>query len=509
MGTAKVKRIITSHEVLWCVVLAIGVFLRMFMLTEYPKGINQDEAYAAYEAYAALYSGVDSHGYHFPVYFISWGSGMNVLYSYLTVLFIKLGGLSLLTIRLPQALMGCLSLIIFYFLLKEIKDRQFALIGMFFLAINPWHIMICRWGLESNLAPAMVLLGAYFCVLGIKKKQIFFLPAFFFWGLALYAYAVMWVFIPIFVGIMGMYCLYQREIRLNRYIAISVLVLILLAIPLLLFVAVNKGYIAEIRTDFISIPKMSYMRDGEISFDNTWGKLGDLLYLLVFQTDGNRFNTSNVGLYYFCSIPLIVIGLSESILTFIKSCKKRIYIKDAIMPIWFIAAVVTGGLISYVNVNKINCIHLPMIYFAINGCMICIRNMREWLIYPIVAVYFAFFLVFINWYTDENKIDFYYGYEDALEYAESMTDGKIATVNIRYSNILLYAQMLPDEYLPDVSGYKNYDDVEAFGRYVMKVDSNNMDREMLYVVDNEFTEYFLTDDFAILYDNGYYCVSAQ
>ena len=64
-----------------------GVLLRVLYLTGYPAGVNADEAYAGYEAYALLNNGTDSHGYSYPVYFISWGNGMNVLYSYLSFRF--------------------------------------------------------------------------------------------------------------------------------------------------------------------------------------------------------------------------------------------------------------------------------------------------------------------------------------------------------------------------------------------------------------------------------------
>lgn len=29
--------------------------------------------------------GIDNRGYRFPVYFVAWGSGMSVLYSYLVI----------------------------------------------------------------------------------------------------------------------------------------------------------------------------------------------------------------------------------------------------------------------------------------------------------------------------------------------------------------------------------------------------------------------------------------
>ena len=54
----------------------IGVAVRLWQLGGMPCGLNQDEAYAGYEAYSMLTYGVDSWGYTNPCYFISWGRRM-------------------------------------------------------------------------------------------------------------------------------------------------------------------------------------------------------------------------------------------------------------------------------------------------------------------------------------------------------------------------------------------------------------------------------------------------
>nr|MDD6335196.1 hypothetical protein [bacterium] len=49
--------------------LGIGFFIRLSGLGRIPGGLNQDEAFAGYEAWALLTSGTDSSGYGFPVYY--------------------------------------------------------------------------------------------------------------------------------------------------------------------------------------------------------------------------------------------------------------------------------------------------------------------------------------------------------------------------------------------------------------------------------------------------------
>lgn len=74
--------------------IIIGAFVRIFEFFAIPSGLNQDEAFAGYEAFSILNYGIDSAGYHNSCYFVSWGSGMNVLESYLAIPFIKILGCS-------------------------------------------------------------------------------------------------------------------------------------------------------------------------------------------------------------------------------------------------------------------------------------------------------------------------------------------------------------------------------------------------------------------------------
>ena len=109
-------------------ILIIGVLARIIWIGQVPGGIHQDEAYSGYEAYSLLKTGMDSHGYVNPVYFISWGHGMNALYAYLTIPFIAIGGLSVYTIRIPQIILGCLTLPLFYLFVKKIANERLAVI---------------------------------------------------------------------------------------------------------------------------------------------------------------------------------------------------------------------------------------------------------------------------------------------------------------------------------------------------------------------------------------------
>ena len=157
--------------------ILIGVLVRGWALGAVPGGLNQDEAFAGYEAWSLLTSGVDSWGYPYPCYLVAWGSGMNALESYLAMPFLALMGGTATALRMPQFLCACLSLPVCYDLLRRMASRRLALVGLGLLAISPWHIMLSRWGLESNLAPAFLLFGFYFLVRGLENQRFLLLSA--------------------------------------------------------------------------------------------------------------------------------------------------------------------------------------------------------------------------------------------------------------------------------------------------------------------------------------------
>lgn len=163
------------YKLILIMVLLIGFASRLIMIDTQPNALNVDEVSSGYEAWSILNYGIDRNGNFLPVFLVSWGSGQNALYTYLIIPFVKALGLNVLSLRLPMAIVGCISIVIMYLLLKEIKDEKVALIGTAFFAICPWHIMKSRWGLESNLFPDMVLWATYFIILYQKNKKVAFL----------------------------------------------------------------------------------------------------------------------------------------------------------------------------------------------------------------------------------------------------------------------------------------------------------------------------------------------
>ncbi|HHU79503.1 MAG: ArnT family glycosyltransferase [Caldicoprobacterales bacterium] len=482
--------------------ILLGILIRAYGIGSIPAGLNQDEAFAGYEAFSLLNYGVDSAGYRNPCYFVSWGSGMNVLESYLAIPFMKLFGPSVITLRLPQLLLSCISLFVFYLLLKETFTEKTALLGLGLLVISPWHIMLSRWGLESNLAPSFLLFGLYFFLSGIKKNQYWIVSALMF-GLSLYAYSITWIAVPITLICYIAYIIVTGQRIKLRYALISSVILFVIALPLILFVLVNKGYVPEITTSFISIPKLLVMRDYEISLRNmvSWKSYHNLINILWHQNDGLYWNAiPEFGLFYKFSLPFMLLGGVRIFASSLKNARKKEFCYEGIICLGAVCSILTCLLISNLNINKANTLHFFMLIMLTLGIEKAFNIFRDYSLIrkSIIAAYglaFVFFLSFyFGSYNQQISYAFRAGVEESVAYIKNMefTDVCVDS-SIYYPQIMFFDQTPNDVYRKTVK-YTNYPsaflNVSEFGKYKFGIDYENLPAHEAYIIDKNKEEIF-------------------
>ena len=378
-GKFNIKELPDKKECIIVTALFIIAFLsRFIMLGRIPDGLNQDEAYAAYEAYSLLHFGRDSWGYAFPVYLTTWGSGMSIMNAYLMIPFVAIFGPTIFAVRLPQAILGILTVSAFYKLFRLLfaDDKTVSLIALFILAINPWHILMSRWALDCNMASAFCLFAFYFFVKGVKESRYYMLSAFLY-GLALYCYALAWVFVPCFVLLQGIYLIATGQFKWSKHIFISALIVALMAVPLILFALVNSGRIGEIVTPFFSVPRMPVYRVSEINLDDKKAKLFFFIKSLVLQNDGLEWNyAGGFGLYYIWGLPLALIGFISIIVRTVKGLLKRKYHAEAMILIPVFTCIAFSCTIES-NFSKMTLIHIPVISMIVIGIQSILKLLRK------------------------------------------------------------------------------------------------------------------------------------
>lgn len=491
------KRMIQGAQHTWLLPLLLvllGVAVRLFQLGSVPCGLNQDEAYAGYEAFSLLRYGVDSWGYANPCYFISWGSGMNVLESYLAIPFVALLGLTELAIRLPQALLACASLPAMYGLLARLFGRRGGLLGLGLTAICPWHVLLSRWGLESNLAPGLLLLGLYFLVRGLDSPPWLLLSAVCY-GLSLYAYATLWVVLPLTLGVFLVYLLYTRRLKPSPYLAGAVGILLVLALPLILFVLVNLGVLEEIRTPFFSVPRLVYLRASEVNWHNLFSleayrSLGKMVF---GEGDGLIWNSLPAyGMFYPFSWPLIALGGVRMAVRAVEGCKTRRFTGEGLVLLGLACAALVSVCLDNRNINKANALHFYLLFLLAFGVdwVFGYCRARPALSWGMVGVYALAFGLFVHTYfttyNDTIAVQFRDGVGEAVEFIQQQDFASVAVDNtVLHPHILFYDQTPQPEFAQTVE-YANYPSpylsVSSFGRYTFGVDDQALNQDISYLV---------------------------
>ena len=477
-----------KNRIFFVLILLAGVFARVYQFGIVPGDINQDEALAGYEAYSILKYGMDTAGYNYPVYLTAWGSGMNALESYLMIPFIALFGLKVWVIRLPQVIAAILSLPAVYSLVRRLVDRKAALLSMLMLAICPWHIILSRWGLESNLTPAFLLFGLLFFVKGLEKPVYLVLSAFMY-GLSLYCYATYWIYTPFIILLQYVYCFAKKKLKFNRYVVISAVVLAVMAAPLMLFLAINFGWIDEIRTPFFSIPKMLYMRSGELSLDEKAKKLELLKYIFVYQTDRTIWNSpTKYGLFYYISMPFALVGLGYCISRITRAVRTKAFCPELLLLVQLVVSLPQCLLIK-ANATKINIFFIPIVILAALGIYALEKITFRRFAAVIAAIYCVLFVGFERYYfTDyvrESDAHFSRGLEQAFDYADSRGEHVYFEEGTFYPKILFYAKT-PVERFRETVVYEYYPaaylTAYGFDKYSMWADPYHPEDNAAYVL---------------------------
>ena len=413
-------------------ICALALFSRLYEFPNLPIGINQDEAMAAVNAKALLTYGQDLSGLSFPVYLPAWGtSQMNLLESLLMMPVISVLGMNALSTRLPMLLASLASIAVVYGFVKRLFGDGAAFACVFFISINPWHIMLSRWGLESNLFPVCVLCGFYFMYRGAtENKPSFLCISMLFWGASMYAYGIAYFATPFILFISVVYLLKYRLVAFKTA-AICFFIYVVISFPIFLMMIVNYFKLPSISLGFLTIP---YFPDAERMNDVIFGSGGladqarnNFLYFIrnLFQYPDVPWNLiPEFGTLYIFSIPLVLYGFMK-----LKSGSAS----DFFIKLWLAAALLTGMIINTAGTNQINILFIPLIILcsiALNeifqsGKMInrdiCVIDLMPF------AVYIIAFVLFMTTYAGKmpgyQQYRFYDGFGESV-IAADQSDGE-------------------------------------------------------------------------------------
>jgi DNA-binding beta-propeller fold protein YncE len=146
-------------------VLAVGIFITVFQLREFPPGLNHDAAYEGLYALRIL------HGLPYTPYTAeAWGR--ETFTFYLRAISIWLLGPTRLAVTVPSTVAGILILPFFFVWARRMFGLRFGLMATLFLGVSGWHLVFSRTGWRSDFQPLFMAITCCFFVRGMVTGSI-------------------------------------------------------------------------------------------------------------------------------------------------------------------------------------------------------------------------------------------------------------------------------------------------------------------------------------------------
>ena len=486
-----------STTVTFFAILLLGTFARTWEWRSLPPGLNQDEASSGVDAFSLYHFGVDANGVSYPVHLISFGSGTSALYAYTLIPFIALGGLSPFTVRLPMLISGLLTLPLIYFIGKRVAGREYGLICMFLLAISPWHILLSRWGLDSNILPFVFALGFLLLLKSIADNRRF-VPAMAVMALCLYAYGTAFAALPLFL-LSGLPTLVLTKQLRGRILVAGLFVFIIMAAPIALFLLVNTFHWESVRLGPVTVPRipitprfetMGLFFHGDL-LPNLIGHLRDLLRLLWLQLDDRILNgVPPYGYFYRLTFPLAVLG-AALLIPFHGAGRQP---ERLLLVLWLVAGLILGVL-QPANINRMNLAFLPMI-LCVGAVLVWLGQRSRIALWAAISVFVVSFLFFtLDYhsaaYRSAAARESFPGLLPAIDFASRNSSNRICVtdaVNEPYIFVLFSQKIDPAEYLPGIVYARQAYDIRKvilLNRYRFGLGHCPDDDSLVYVLSGE------------------------
>lgn len=232
-----------THWALLALIVAFGLWARLWRLESLPPGLYTDEAFYALDAVEVI------NGAR-PIYFPA-NNGREPLYIYLLAGSIQLLGHTPLAVRAPSALLGVLTVLAAYGLARTLFNPRVGLMVAALTAGSLWAIALSRIGLRATTLPPLAALMMIMAAQAWKMHQrhkrnqrVWWLTAFAgaLFGLCFYTYIAARL-IPLSCVVVGLfwYIAKRSSFPTIRWLAAFALPAALVIMPLAAFAVQNPA----------------------------------------------------------------------------------------------------------------------------------------------------------------------------------------------------------------------------------------------------------------------------
>lgn len=489
--------VLSQHRSSLFGILLLGFILRTFQYNSIPPGLYVDEATVGYEAFSLLKTGADRWGFTLPVYFVNWGSGQSVLYSYFSIPFVSMFGLSRFSVRLLDVFIGILALPVMYVAVKRRFGKSAALIATMLLAILPWHVMLSRWAQDANLLPFFLLLGIYTVTRALEPKasHSWIVLALIPWGLSLYAYAMSFIVFPIMIALIVLFY-WQTIIQNWKTWLVSAVIFSLFLIPIALFLI--KNFLVHDTMPFeswlpFSLPLLITTRLQFVSSSTPVEWIENLFFLANgFQLGDSRSSLLGHPPIFLVFVPLCLLGVLHWIWEFRQTKRPDLFL------VWLIASLPIVVLID-AGVTHYNSFFMPVLVAAVVGLLRLMQALNpssrrvltagiSFLI-GLQAIVFSYDYFFVFPSLPEYESAFAKNFDRAIANGIAISkpsDPILLPTSLEFNYIFVnfYTSYPPEKFQHEVRYTLQYSEyfVLSFGRFFIGVDNLPDPRPFTYVL---------------------------
>lgn len=326
--------------IFWIILFTIlGGILRFYRLGDIPAGLHRDEAFLGYNAYSILKTARDMNGNFLPINLQSFLYSPGG-YAYLSIPFIALFGLSAFAVRFASALFGTCTVILVYFLVRELfgqssRNSKLALAASFLMAISPWNINLSRTATENIPVTFFILLSTLLYLLWIRRdKPIFVFLSFASFAITLTLYQAPRAFLPLFIPLL----IFLYRPKPKQFITPLLLYVVAILVPVII-ILMSPALSLRLRTVSLFASQNTQLSLDEYIREDGMQKAGTVAsrlfhnkvtgyipqflenyashfsYEFLFTDKGlpDRYRVPNIGLLYLVELPFLLIGLASLI----------------------------------------------------------------------------------------------------------------------------------------------------------------------------------------------------
>lgn len=154
------------------ILFVFSLFLYIYKNTSVPPSLYSDESDISYQAFIFNKYHTDYYGNKFPIHFHSYSDWQPGLFIYTVALTQKIVGHTDASVRIPAAVFGALTVVLFCLIIHQLlKNNFWSIIGGFLLSITPWLFHFSRAGFAVANMLFLTLLGIYFWIKFVQTKK--------------------------------------------------------------------------------------------------------------------------------------------------------------------------------------------------------------------------------------------------------------------------------------------------------------------------------------------------